>query len=122
MPDDPVVGERQVMRRRGMVRASLAQYTTRDDIAQPASALREIRTGAIRLLASGSTTAATIATGDSCRRPCSTSPAEGRADVSLHLQVDGDPSSRPLQLERNAVGPQRVIHSDEHEGRAALVE
>jgi len=39
------------MRRRGMVRASLALYTTREDIAQLASAPRAIRTGATRLLA-----------------------------------------------------------------------
>jgi cysteine desulfurase / selenocysteine lyase len=41
--DDPVEAERVVRRRRGMARASLGMYSTREDIALLGSALREIQ-------------------------------------------------------------------------------
>jgi selenocysteine lyase/cysteine desulfurase len=48
IPDDPDEAERQVRRKRGMVRASLALYSTHDDIAALASALRDIQAKADR--------------------------------------------------------------------------
>lgn len=46
IPDDAEAAEREVRRRRGMVRASLAMYSTRAEIDALGEALREIQSGA----------------------------------------------------------------------------
>lgn len=42
VPDDPLEAEREINRRRGMVRASLAMYSTRDDVDQLVVALQDL--------------------------------------------------------------------------------